>query len=45
MKDKMNICLVSDFFLPQVGGVEVHIYELAKGTFQFNKNYIQEDIK
>ena len=30
MNNPLNICLVSDFFLPQVGGVEVHIYELAK---------------
>jgi phosphatidylinositol glycan class A protein len=26
----MRICMVSDFFYPQLGGVEVHIYELSK---------------
>lgn len=26
----MNICLVSDFFYPNVGGVESHIYHLAQ---------------
>jgi phosphatidylinositol glycan class A protein len=26
---KPNICLVSDFFYPRLGGVEVHIYQLS----------------
>lgn len=25
----MNICLVSDFFHPKLGGVEIHIFALA----------------
>ena len=25
----MNICLVSDFFHPKLGGVEMHIYALG----------------
>ena len=24
-----NICIVSDFFYPRLGGVEVHIYQLS----------------
>jgi phosphatidylinositol N-acetylglucosaminyltransferase subunit A len=26
---KLSVCLVSDFFYPRTGGVEVHIYFLA----------------
>ncbi|CAJ0931994.1 unnamed protein product, partial [Mesorhabditis belari] len=29
-KDRLNIALVSDFFCPNTGGVETHIYFLAK---------------
>lgn len=28
-KKKLCICLVSDFFYPRTGGVEVHVYFLA----------------
>ncbi len=29
LSKKPNICLVSDFFYPRLGGVEVHIYQLS----------------
>jgi hypothetical protein len=45
MNKNLNICLVSDFFLPQVGGVEVHIYELAKGNMDLMQSYFPEDTK
>ena len=28
-KNKLSVLLVSDFFYPKLGGVEVHIYQLA----------------
>ncbi|KAJ9080048.1 Phosphatidylinositol N-acetylglucosaminyltransferase GPI3 subunit [Entomophthora muscae] len=30
----LNICLVSDFFYPNVGGVESHIYHLSQQLLQ-----------
>ena len=29
----MNICLVSDFFHPKLGGVEMHIYALGTSKY------------
>jgi len=26
----MNICLVSDFFVPNLGGVEMHMYNVGQ---------------
>jgi phosphatidylinositol glycan class A protein len=31
---KHRICMVSDFFYPNMGGVEMHIYSLAQGLMQ-----------
>jgi phosphatidylinositol glycan class A protein len=28
-KNRLSICIVCDFFYPRVGGVEVHVYQLA----------------
>ena len=28
-KGQLSVLLISDFFYPKVGGVEVHIYQLA----------------
>lgn len=28
-ENKLNICMVSDFFYPKLGGVEMHIHQLA----------------
>lgn len=33
-KDRLCICLVSDFFFPRMGGVEMHQYFLAQGLIQ-----------
>ncbi|KAM7437308.1 hypothetical protein ABFA07_013012 [Porites harrisoni] len=33
-KHKHNICMVSDFFYPNMGGVESHIYQLAQCLIQ-----------
>nr|XP_042912594.1 phosphatidylinositol N-acetylglucosaminyltransferase subunit A-like [Parasteatoda tepidariorum] len=30
MQKKLNICMVSDFFYPNTGGEESHIYQLAQ---------------
>jgi phosphatidylinositol glycan class A protein len=29
-----NICIVSDFFYPRLGGVELHQYQLAQGLIK-----------
>ena len=29
-KRRMRICIVSDFFFPRLGGVELHQYQLAQ---------------
>ena len=29
-EDKFNVAMVSDFFYPNMGGVEVHIYQLSQ---------------
>ncbi len=34
MLKKMKICFVSDFFYPNVGGVETHSYQLAKSLLK-----------
>ena len=31
---RYNICIVSDFFLPRLGGVELHQYQLAQGLIR-----------
>lgn len=34
IKDKLNICFVSDFFYPGFGGVESHMFQLAQCLIQ-----------
>ena len=29
MDKRLSICIVTDFFYPRLGGVEVHIYQLS----------------
>lgn len=36
-KNKFNICMVSDFFYPRLGGVEMHMFQLA--LCYLNKNF------
>jgi len=31
---KLRICMVSDFFYPNTGGVETHIYELSQSLIK-----------
>ena len=28
-REKMRICIVSDFFVPNLGGVEMHMYNIG----------------
>ena len=29
IKNNLSVCMISDFFFPKLGGVEVHIYQLS----------------
>lgn len=39
-KRKLNICMVSDFFYPNIGGVENHIYQLSVYLQKLGHNVI-----
>lgn len=32
--EQLRICIVSDFFYPRLGGVELHQYQLAQGLIR-----------
>jgi len=39
-KKQLRICLVSDFFYPKIGGVEIHIYQLSVALIRLGHKVI-----
>lgn len=37
---RYNICMVSDFFVPNLGGVEMHIYNVAQCLMKRGHKFI-----